>query len=99
MLDVTLLLLLLLLLLMLQDAAGQAAASAVLESELGWLLQHMDAAGPFALSGQLSLVDCAVVPFLLRLYILEHYRGFQGNLTFIICQQTCSSVPSFYTIQ
>jgi glutathione S-transferase len=62
----------------LQDAAGQAAAAAVLESELSWLLQHMDAAGPFALSDNLSLVDCAVVPFLLRLYILEHYRAFQG---------------------
>eukprot|EP00882_Tetradesmus_deserticola_P031790 GHRQ01035961.1.p1 GENE.GHRQ01035961.1~~GHRQ01035961.1.p1 ORF type:complete len:201 (+),score=129.02 GHRQ01035961.1:25-603(+) len=67
-------------LLVLQDPAGQAAAAAVLESELGWLLQHMDAEGPFALRGQqLSLVDCAVVPFLLRLYILEHYRDFQGH--------------------
>jgi glutathione S-transferase len=64
----------------LQDASGQAAAAAVLESELAWLLQHMDAAGPFALSDRLSLVDCAVVPFLLRLYILEHYRGFEGEL-------------------
>uniref|UniRef100_A0A383VQ52 GST C-terminal domain-containing protein n=1 Tax=Tetradesmus obliquus TaxID=3088 RepID=A0A383VQ52_TETOB len=66
-------------LLVTQDAAGQAAAAAVLESELAWLMQHMDAARPFALSGQLSLVDCAVVPFLLRLHIVEHYRGFQGH--------------------
>ncbi|WIA20862.1 hypothetical protein OEZ85_005211 [Tetradesmus obliquus] len=66
-------------LLVMQDAAGQAAAAAVLESELSWMMQHMDAAGPFALSGQLSLVDCAVVPFLLRLYIIEHYREFQGH--------------------
>ncbi|KAF6252349.1 glutathione S-transferase [Scenedesmus sp. NREL 46B-D3] len=65
-------------LLVLQDAAGQAAAAAVVEAELAWLLQHMDNAGPLALSGRLSLVDCAVVPFLLRMPILEHYRGFQG---------------------
>jgi glutathione S-transferase len=51
----------------------------VLESELAWLLQNMHPAGPFALSDKLSLVDCAVVPFLLRLYMLEHYRGFQGG--------------------
>lgn len=56
-----------------QDPTEQSAAAAVLDAELSWLVQHIPQ-GPLAMSDQLTLVDCAVAPFLMRLYILEHYR-------------------------
>jgi hypothetical protein len=62
-----------------QDKAVQAAAAAALDAELQWLVDNIDPAGPFALGPDLGLVDCAVVPFLLRLYVLEHYRWVWGR--------------------
>jgi hypothetical protein len=57
-----------------QDQSVQAAAAAVLDAELQWLVDSMHSQGPFALGQQLGLVDCAIAPFLTRLFILEHYR-------------------------
>jgi len=58
-----------------QDTTVQLAAAATITQELTWLLQMMSAAGPLAVwPDRVSLVDCAVAPFLMRLYILEHYR-------------------------
>lgn len=57
-----------------QDKDTQAAAAAALDGELQWLVDNMHPQGPFAMGAELGLVDCAVAPFLLRLFILEHYR-------------------------
>lgn len=57
-----------------QDKAVQAAAATVLDAELQWLVDNMHPQGPFAMGQQLSLVDCAIAPFLIRLFVLEHYR-------------------------
>jgi glutathione S-transferase len=57
-----------------QDQSLQAAAAAVLDKELQWLVDSMHPEEPFALGQQLGLVDCAIAPFLIRLFILEHYR-------------------------
>lgn len=64
-----------------QDPTEQSAAAAVLDVELSWLVQHIDPQGPLAMSDQLTLVDCAVAPFLIRLYLLEHYRYAVGWVT------------------
>jgi len=58
-----------------QDPAVQAAAAETITEELTWLLQMMNADGPLAVwPDKISLIDCAVAPFLMRLFILEHYR-------------------------
>jgi len=57
-----------------QDKAVQAAAAASLDVELQWLVDVLHPVGPFALGPELSLVDCAVAPFLIRLSVLQHYR-------------------------
>eukprot|EP00878_Enallax_costatus_P013351 GHUV01013958.1.p1 GENE.GHUV01013958.1~~GHUV01013958.1.p1 ORF type:complete len:159 (+),score=60.04 GHUV01013958.1:627-1103(+) len=62
-----------------QDPTDRAAAAAILDAELTWLVKQMDPQGPLALGNGLSLVDCAVVPFMVRLYVLEHYRGYTGH--------------------
>eukprot|EP00878_Enallax_costatus_P019759 GHUV01020854.1.p1 GENE.GHUV01020854.1~~GHUV01020854.1.p1 ORF type:complete len:260 (+),score=56.41 GHUV01020854.1:628-1407(+) len=60
-----------------QTAAEQQAAAEKLDREITQLLQHYDPQGPFALSDRLSLVDCAVAPHVLRLYILKHYAEYR----------------------
>eukprot|EP00879_Flechtneria_rotunda_P004713 GHRR01004978.1.p1 GENE.GHRR01004978.1~~GHRR01004978.1.p1 ORF type:complete len:267 (+),score=79.87 GHRR01004978.1:77-877(+) len=62
--------------LVLQDKPSQQKAADTLDKELTWLVQHISSEGPLALSGELSLVDCAIAPFLLRLFILQHYRSY-----------------------
>lgn len=57
-----------------QDKEVQTAAAAALDAELQCLVDNMHPEGPFAMGTELGLVDCAVVPFLLRLFVLEHYR-------------------------
>lgn len=57
-----------------QSSEDRAAAAAVLDAELAWLVKQLDPQGPLAMGDQLTLVDCAVVPFMIRLYVLEHYR-------------------------
>ncbi|WIA42111.1 hypothetical protein OEZ86_009385 [Tetradesmus obliquus] len=55
----------------------QEAAAARLDDEITWLMSRMSSKGPLALSDRLSLVDCAVAPHLLRLYILRHYADYR----------------------
>jgi glutathione S-transferase len=57
-----------------QDQSVQAAAAVVMDTELEWLVDSMHPQGPFALGQQLGLVDCAIAPFLIRLFVLQHYR-------------------------
>lgn len=52
------------------------AAAAALKDELQWLEHQMDAEGPFIMGSQLSLVDCIVLPQLLRACVLKRYRGY-----------------------
>jgi glutathione S-transferase len=56
---------------------AQEAAAARFDDEITWLMAHMSRKGPLALSDQLSLVDCAVAPHLIRLYILRHYADYR----------------------
>lgn len=60
-----------------QTAVEQQAAAEKLDDEFTQLLHQFDPQGPFALSDQLSLVDCAVAPHILRLYILKHYAQYR----------------------
>eukprot|EP00775_Hariotina_reticulata_P009342 gene9342-9505_t len=63
-----------------QDPEVQAAAAETISEELTWLLQMMISDGPLTVwPNRVSLVDCAVAPFLMRLYLLEHYRGYTYN--------------------
>ena len=48
-----------------------------LASELLWLETQTDTEGPYFLGAQFSAVDCAILPWFLRLYILKHYRNFE----------------------
>lgn len=64
-------------LLLRQDKGDQEAAARGFSGQLEWLAETLHAEGPFALGDSLSLVDCAVLPFLLRLPILQHYRGYE----------------------
>ena len=45
-------------------------------SELRRLEQHIDPSGPFFRGKQMTLVDCALLPWFLRMYVLELYREF-----------------------
>lgn len=65
-------------LLLRQDKAEQDAAARALDQQLLWLAKEgVHPEGPFALGGAPSLVDCAILPFILRLPILKHYRGYE----------------------
>lgn len=63
----------------------QGSTSSLTCRELEWLVKHMHDAGPFAMSANLSLVDCATAPFLLRLYILQHYRFATAGRSLGLC--------------
>ena len=66
-----------------QDKAEQGQAADKLRHELQWLQDQMDSAGPWFMGREFSLVDCAILPWFLRMPVLEHYRGFHvpGHLT------------------
>ncbi len=50
-----------------------------LSAPLLGLRQHqMDSEGPFIMGRQLSLVDCIVLPPLLRACVLKHWRWVEG---------------------
>ncbi len=57
----------------------RAASKAVLDKELQHLVESADNEGPYLDGKQLTLADCAVFPFLLRLAVLEHYRGYKPS--------------------
>lgn len=59
-----------------QDGEGQQKASQALSAELQWLEGHFDSMGPFFMGAEFSLVDISLLPFFLRLGVLQHYRGF-----------------------
>lgn len=59
-----------------EDPAVRSKCREILDKELTWL-DTLLATGPYFLGAQFSLVDCAIVPFLLRLPVLEVYRQYQ----------------------
>ena len=58
-----------------QDKASQDECAATLTAELLWLESMIDPAGPYFAGEAFSLVDCALLPHFLRMYILKHYRS------------------------
>ena len=57
-----------------QDKQGQEQSAAQLTSELLWLEGAFDSAGPYLAGSQFSLVDAAIIPWFLRMYVLKEYR-------------------------
>ena len=60
-----------------QDQAGRDESAHKLATELLWLEELPDKEGPYFLGKQFSAVECALLPWFIRLYILKHYRGFE----------------------
>ena len=60
-----------------QDESGQAEAVDELLEGLKVFAAEMDSEGPFFLGQKLGLVDISYIPWALRFYILNAYRGFQ----------------------
>ena len=60
-----------------QDKAQQAEVAQQLEAQCDWLEAQADSAGPFFMGANFSLVDCALVPWFVRSYVLQHFRGLQ----------------------
>ena len=58
---------------------ARAACSKAMAQELLWLEGQTDAEGPYYLGKQFSAVDCTLLPWFIRLYILKHYRGETGD--------------------
>ena len=59
-----------------QDKEGQQQAAQTLDTELRWLEAHFDSLGPYFLGTEFSLVDISLLPFFLRLGVLQQYRGY-----------------------
>ena len=59
-----------------QDKEGQQQAAQTLDTELQWLEGHFDSLGPYFLGTEFSLVDISLLPFFLRLDVLQQYRGY-----------------------
>ena len=59
-----------------QEKIGQDEATRDLLASLESFTQAMDPEGPFFMGESMGLVDIAYVPWSLRFYILNEYRGF-----------------------
>ena len=59
-----------------QEQAAQQEAAAALHEQLRWLEGRFDSMGPWVMGAEFSLVDASLLPFFLRLPVLQHYRGF-----------------------
>ena len=57
-----------------QDKQAQQQSAAQLTSELLWLEGAFDSAGPYLAGEQFSLVDAAIIPWFLRMFVLKKYR-------------------------
>ncbi len=71
-----------------QDKAQQAEVAEQLGAQCDWLEAQADSAGPFFMGGHFSLVDCALVPWFVRAYVLQHFRGLQ------LPPERCTKVPN-----
>lgn len=59
-----------------QDKGQQQEVAKEIQDQLHWLEQHVDAKGPYFMGQEFSMVDIALLPWFIRIFILEHYRGF-----------------------
>ena len=59
-----------------QDKAQQQEVAKEIQDQLRWLEEHMDSDGPYFMGPRFSMVDVALLPWFIRMFILDHYRGF-----------------------
>ncbi|DBB03428.1 hypothetical protein WJX82_004221 [Trebouxia sp. C0006] len=59
-----------------QDKGQQQEVAKEIQDQLHWLEQHVDSKGPYFMGQEFSMVDVALLPWFIRIFILEHYRGF-----------------------
>ncbi len=59
-----------------QDKGQQQEVAKEIQDQLHWLDQHVDSKGPYFMGQEFSMVDIALLPWFIRIFILEHYRGF-----------------------
>ena len=59
-----------------QDKDQQKEVAKEIQDQLHWLEKHVDPQGPYFMGKNFSMVDIALVPWFIRMFILEHYRGF-----------------------
>lgn len=59
-----------------QDKQQQKQVASEIQDQLQWLEKHADADGPYFMGSEFGMVDIALVPWFIRMFILEHYRGF-----------------------
>ena len=48
----------------------------MLHEQLRWLEGHFDSMGPYFMGAQFSIADASLLPFFLRLPLLQQYRNF-----------------------
>ena len=78
-----------------QDKEQQADIAQQLEAQCDWLEGQADSMGPYFMGSEFSLVDCALVPWFVRSYVLLHFRGLQlpPERCTKVCAQACSMNP------
>ena len=59
-----------------QDKSQQQEVAKDVQDQLRWLEEHADLKGPHFMGQEFSMVDVALLPWFIRIFILEHYRGF-----------------------
>lgn len=59
-----------------QDKEQQTEVAKEIQEQLHWLEDRVDSKGPYFMGKEFSMVDVALLPWFIRLFILEHYRGF-----------------------
>lgn len=60
-----------------QEQAARDKCAQEMARELLWLEEHPHAEGPYFLGNQFSAVDCALLPWFIRLFVLKHFRNFE----------------------
>ena len=59
-----------------QDKEQQKEVAREIQDQFHWLEEQVDSQGPYFMGKDFSMVDIALLPWFIRLFILEHYRGF-----------------------
>lgn len=60
-----------------QGRPEREAVAQEMVRELQWLEGEVHPEGPYFLGKEFSAVDCAILPWFIRLFVLKHYRGFE----------------------
>ena len=64
-------------LLMSKDKETAVKLASDYEVELKWLQSRMSEAGPWFSGKEFGYADASILPWLLRLFVIKHYRGFE----------------------